>query len=224
MNYHNCIAAVVIVLASRILAETSNPPVPGNPVLHRAPDFASWTIQFEYPDENATAKSDAPTSYIGDRVRILTVTKTGNIYREATILASEKTCEKWIFDTVQLKTRPGISSIVPILPPTAGNPDSEYSDYSKSDFPELSWVSLSNYKGVVSYQGVSVFRFESGEKVALLSLESQMPLRFSDGKISRIYTYNLSPAAPLPVPEEFAKALEIYKQAQEKLKYHPVPM
>ncbi len=201
-------------------AQTPANPLPEKPVLRRAAAFASWTVTFKYKNEDATQPPLALPAGVG-RVRAITVTKTDKTYLEQVTLTSGTTYEKWIFDNVQLRTVPGSPSIIPIDPPADQVPDSDYSDHRRSDFPNLEWVSIDNYRSVEKDQGKPAFRFESEGKTALLSVETQMPLSYANGETVCSYVFNPPPSAPLTPPEKFRIALETHKKGLEGLKYRP---
>jgi len=205
-------------------AQNSNPPPPKNPVLHRAPDMASWTVQFKYKADEAPAASAKPQSTNANQIQSLAVTKTHKTFWVQTVLASGKKDEKWVFDGHQLETVNNGKAIVIIAPPTALEPSPEYSDYSHTDFAGLDWVSLDAYKGLGSLDGKRVYQFESqkdGNKViAMLSVDTQLPLYSSDGGTTCVYTYNQAPTVPLVPPEKFLAVLATYKKGLEAFKYH----
>ena len=217
--------AVVLCVASGIsisFAEPEKPPAPTSPVVHRVPAFASWTIQFKYQEDEMPAKP------LDSRVESLTVTKTNKTVWEQRLLKSGQKEDKWIFDGIQLMTADNGKSIVPIAPPTPEEPISpDYSDYRRSDFEELDWVSLSTYKGLGTYQGKPVYLFEVAKSerknVACLSTETQLPLYASDGKVVRTFIYNPPPSEPLVPPAKFLAVVAAHKRGLESLKFHPSP-
>ena len=209
-------------------SQTTSQPAPKSPVLARAPSFADWTVTFNYKGDEkkpggvaGQPSLNAGPAIPADSLQSLTVSKTKKTYREETIFKSGMKGEKWIYDNIELMQVPGTDSIVPIDPPTQEAPSPDYSDYSKSDFPELNWLTLDHYKGIQTYQGKPAYLFEStnpGEKcVALLAVETQLPLSFTEGKVVRTYVFNPPPTAPLIPPENFLKVLKKHKRGLEKL-------
>lgn len=203
-------------------AQTSGPLEPTEPVLHRPPHFASWTIVYKYKGEEKETANQV------DRVQSVTITKTNKTYREIAIFSSGKKREKWIFNGTQLMTVPDSGAIVAIPAPAGEDFISpEYSDYSKSDFEGLGWVSLETYKGVRNYEGKPAFLFEATKSgsilTAILSAETQLPLYFSDGNESRSYVYNSPPSVLLNPPERFSSVLQKHRKGLELLKRNPSP-
>ncbi|MFA7345906.1 MAG: hypothetical protein WC003_16525 [Terrimicrobiaceae bacterium] len=222
---HFTVVLPVALGLANAVAQTSDQRPPKAPVLRRAPAFASWTITFKYRDEEAR-QSAAVSSPVPqpDRVRSITVTKTDKTYQEQTTLTSGKKYEKWLLGDTQLQTAIDSASIFPVLPPSEGAPSPDYSDYRQSDFPELSWVSLENYRGVQNHDGKKAYLFESdpgARQTALLAPETQLPLASTNAEATCAYVFNPPPLAPLTPPEKFLAVLRAYKRGVEGLKYHP---
>jgi|GEM_PF-2238229 len=202
---------------------TAAEPAPKGPLPGRAPEFASWTVTYEY----RSAKESDPQAGAAqqpeiERIRQVTVTKTGKTYREETRLTTGRKSEKWIFDGVQLMMPPGSTSIVAIPSPEGEDfPSPDFSDYGSGDFPEVAWVSPDHYQGRELYRGQPVYRFEARGKIALLSVETRRPLFASEGNASLVFTENPPPAAPLVPPRHFLAVLETHKRGLNLLRRHP---
>lgn len=163
-----------------------------------------------------------------DRIQSTTLTKTNKTYKEITTFGTGKKSEKWIFDGIQLMTAPEFDVVV-VIPAPAGEeyPSPDYSDYGQGDFEGLGWISLKNFKGVKDYEGRPAFMFEEGKAgstlTAFLSIETQLPLFFSNEEASRSYLYNPSPSLALILPEKFFKVLQTHRKGLELLKRNPSP-
>lgn len=211
---------------------------PKLPLLNRAPELASWTMNIKYKTEEPKKSVEAKQGEVQkselpfvspNEIRTVVITKTGTTYREEVILASGNKYEKWTVNGTQLRTKPNKASIYVIEEflisdnEKVENPD--YTSFSKSDFEELTWISMENFKGVDTYQEKPVFKFESDDnKKALLSVETQLPVFYSDESRSINFVYNSAPSALLELPDNFRKILEKYKSAIESNKYHRIPM
>ena len=210
------ISVVCLTMAPALAFAQSAPKLP---MVHRMSAFASWTVTHEYKD--SSGKSQTPPSAI----QSLTVTKTDKTYWLQTLLASGKKTETWVFDGTQLQSTPDGVSIYLVPAPTKESPQPLYVDYSKNEFEELEWLSPSNYKGIDTYQGKPIYRFEMAKSgahlTALLSVDSQLPLYFSDGQETYVYSYNPPPVALLTPPRRFLDVLATHKRGVEALKYHP---
>jgi hypothetical protein len=220
------VLSLILIGLSQLAAQTPARPAPKTPILRRAPDFASWTVQLSYPDEKEKAAAPAtPPDGRSDRIRSVTVSKTGKTYRELTTWTSGRREEKWTFGGVQLTTVNNGRSIVLIEAPTSEEPSPEYSDFTRSDFPELQWVSVENYTGVQNHQGKPAYRFESAREretmTAFLSTETQLPFSFSMRDAERSYVFNPPPTAPLAPPERFLRVLRTHQKGLQALKFHP---
>lgn len=191
-----------------------------HPIVARAPAFAMWTVQYQYEAPKAGA-TNAPTE---DRIVTVVVTKTGNTYWEQAALSSGKKYDKWIIEGLQLKSVPRTEAIVPLAAPSATEPSPDYSDYSKSDFPELSWITAGVFKGPVKYQGRDALYFETSGKSAYLAADTQLPIFSKDAELSRTYTFGRAPTTALVPPPRFQEVIKSYKNAVQGLKFRTVPL
>ena len=218
------IAFSIVASGAPALAQTASLPPPKSPVLPRAPAFASWTITFSYKAIDKTSPQPIPDA---DPIQSLTVRKSLATYQEVTVYRSGKWEEKWIYDGIQLIKLPGSSVIVPISAPTELAPQSNYSDYSRTDFRGLEWVSRASYKGIEVYEGKPAYYFEStspaGKVSAFLSAEAQLPITSTGGDISCTYTFNPPHHTALIPPPDFLSVFEKRKRGLEALKYHQSP-
>jgi len=207
-------------------AQSPTPPEPRQPLLPRAPANASWSVAFKYSREEKTSGTNTQPRPLGELPRTVVITKVNTVYREQIELATGKKVERWDFGgTVFNSDTEG--TVFLDAPPTEDTPSPDYYDRRSSDFPELSWISKATYRGVGNFQGKQAFHFETerdGRKLsAYLSLDSQMPLWFSDGMAFRTYTFNPPPAGPLVPPPDFVSAYNRHKQAMESAKVRPSP-
>lgn len=214
---------ILYMAASAFLCLNAQDAKPKTPLVPRTPPFATWTVRIQYQDEEKKTPADAPPD-LATRQRAGTVTKTNEIYREEVTLASGKKYEKWAVDGTQWMIPPTGNALIPISPPSSNNSSSDYRDYSQSDFPELSWISLSNFKGVSSYEGREAFRFETPTKKAFLSTGTQLPLYLKDEEATRLYTYGTAPSAPLVPPEKILKAIKKWKAWLRAQSFNGVPL
>ncbi len=210
-------------------AQNTEPPPPKEPVLHRLPDYASWTVTFKYKeDENKPGDAEqagvqplkANPHIFADQASSVSITKTGNIWWEQTTWLSGLKTDTWIFNSMRAGMVPGTNRIVAM---PFSNERAEAFDYRREDFEGLGWVSLSNYTGVKSYLGKPAYVFVSNPskagdeakagRMAFLSIENQWPLYFRDGTTERTYTYNPAPSAPLVPPDKIMKIFNKWKAA-----------
>jgi hypothetical protein len=195
-------------------------PPPKPPVLSRAPEFAAWTVTYKYRPSEVPADTPAPEP---ERLQTLAVQKTRKTYCEKQRLTSGKTSEKWVFDSnIQLMMPLGDTSIVALNPPSGEDyPSPDYSDYSACDFPGLEWVSLENYRGVETFQGAQVYKFEADGKTVLLAVATQLPVAASDKLVTRLYAFGPPPTVELVPSKRFQIALATHKKGLQLLRKNP---
>ncbi len=220
-------AALTLIGGGIAPAQNAELPPPKEPVLHRLPAFASWTVTFKYQeDEKKPVESgragDQPLKtnpYIfADQAASVTITKTDNIWWEQTTWKSGPKTETWVYNNMRAGILPGTNRIVAM---PFSNERAEAFDYRREDFEGLGWVSLANYTGVKSYLGKPAYVFASNPspagseakagRMAILSGEDQWPLYFRDGSTERTYTYNPAPSALLVPPDKFMKIFNKWK-------------
>jgi hypothetical protein len=216
----------LLAIVSAASGQSPTPPEPRQPLLPRAPARASWSVAFKYAGEEKPADPAIQPRPLGEVPRSIVITKVNDVYREQIDLATGKKMERWDFDGT-LFTSNTAGTVFLIIPPTEDTPSPDYYDRRRSDFPELNWISKATYRGIGSFQGKQAFHFETEKDgttlSAYLSLDSQMPLWFSDGTTTRTYTFNPPPAGPLEPPPAFSIARNRHKQAMDALKYRPSP-
>lgn len=224
---------------------------PPRPAL-RMPDNAQWTIFFQpnrekaredlvkkgrkkslEPDDHDSeggASSDEKLVY----PKKITVTKNGKTYRERTQWSNGKVTEKWILDAYQVLELPNVEGLTRVG--LAGR--SPYlSDYSRSDFEDLEWISNETYKGAKRMGGVDLYEYiyeppprpqmaeapsgddhdriaveQESRKVAYIGVNSQRPYYYDDGEYVRVYSYSSGPVEKLVLPEKFAKEFRAWQE------------
>ncbi|MES2310151.1 MAG: hypothetical protein V4507_14955 [Verrucomicrobiota bacterium] len=183
---------------------------PQVPFLKRIPDLSSWTIKFDYEKEDKP--SSAPISHYQnmDRLTSITVSKSGKNIQEIISWQSGIMEEMWIFNGLRLKwsSKKNLISIIP----TPSEPDfaSPYPDYLKTDFPELDWISLENFKRTETYEGEKCFLFEEKSKLLYISRKESLPFFAKEGTKCSKYTYNGSLSEPLQPSEKFIDFIKKY--------------
>lgn len=97
----------------------------------RTPKNAAWTVRFIYREAGREEAGDTAL----ERMKTLRVRKQENAYFETAIYQNGKKEERLVLDRIQFKTTPSGSGMMRLLPS-----DSQASDYSQTDFPELFWI------------------------------------------------------------------------------------
>lgn len=105
---------------------------------------------------------------------------------------------------------------------TRGNPEIHTpggetweADFSKTTFPELSWVKAESYKGSKDDGGQTYHHYEGqgadGQMYQLLvHEESLLPIRLESPHVRMLYRYRRTAGAPPELPEALAEAWAIY--------------
>ncbi len=201
----------------------AQPAPPKSPLLQRAPHLASWTIATSFAEttKKPGQNEDQPFKPDPGFPKNVVVTKSNKTYHEQTTFFSGLAEDKWIFDGAQLRSVPPTNVVVYVPEPDPDHPRPDYSDYTKSDFPELSWISIENYKGIQNYQGKPCYAFEStdsaGYKLTALLSDAQLPVYTTHGIIGRIYIFNAPPTSPLSPPQNFQAALDLHRRGMQAL-------
>jgi len=156
------------VFAASSFLHAQSPPDqrPSEPILKRAPSIAEWTITFRSDRDKAlkgvigadsgSAENTAVKKF--DSLKSLTVSKSGATYREIFRESDGPTTEKWIADGLQVYETTHSKMIARSILPSSSYSDN-YSDYRRSDFEELEWVSPQNFVGIKDLNGRKVFEF-----------------------------------------------------------------
>jgi|GEM_PF-2283888 len=206
------------------------PPLP-NPILQRAPVLSQWTISSSVPasspnssrqsaqngrSQNSDKNSDKPS------FTQISITKSGSTYFEVEVDASGRKWEKWNVNGRQVTFEPGTGKSMVVY---SGGGSFFYTDFSTTDFPNLSWISPENYIAFRQVGKVKCYIFrkeiaptEDDGKIVILTAavdsETQLPIVMdTDGQRS-IYQFGPPPAAPLVIPEKVLSLLEQQPKGQ----------
>lgn len=198
------------------------PPLPAGELLKRAPDFSKWTVIYSYPESKPAKGGDSPKAGNPGPVRLatLTVTKTKNIYVEQKTYTDGSVKQSWRlgdmqicfsdFKTVNIYDRSSFPSADGEL---LANPEL-YTDYSKTDFPGLEWVSARNYAGVQTLNDVECLVFRENPPInpanptAYIDLQTRLPVRLVSQESTNTYTFDPTPPVPISLPPEIQQLLE----------------
>lgn len=147
---------------------SSVPPLPPGPLLKRAPDYSTWTVNCTGTPMVGGAPAAKKTTGGGQDqqkeavVTQLTVIKTGSTMLEYDVDASGQRHEIWHVAGLRVVVQLGAASPL-IIPETAakaalvcpdyGGGDIYSINFAASDFAGLDWLSPNTYSGVTSYQG-----------------------------------------------------------------------
>ena len=201
--------ALVCPVALITLTGYSEPPqlsdLPSGPLLKRAPEFASWTLTIEPADANTQAASanDGKSATGSEPASKSVIAKTQNIYAMDTLVSNGRVWKKWSKNNVTATISPDTEIIV--LGNNTGGALFPSEDFSKSDFPEVQWVSSENFVRIVSVKGKRAMLFSKTVVVPQPLFASSNVPRNLPGAPSREEIANTS-VTPLPPVTEILTA------------------
>lgn len=227
----------VILLASISCTFAQEPAFDGRIEL-RAPARANWDValrptaamRMEERKEARSASLDATAQLplgADDTLVKLKVEKSGPMYHETSYFGDGSKLEKWSLETIQFRELRGRNDLLGMAGVTLLDPD--FSDHSKEDFEELGWLSKEFYKGIIQYENMPCFLFQtSGDKKPNTRREAAMSRFLADSAAdapsgeksadaekpatpaSTKVTVILSVATRLPLMYNDGKVLRIY--------------
>ncbi|MBA3960364.1 MAG: hypothetical protein H0X40_00480 [Chthoniobacterales bacterium] len=230
---------VILSLASLLAASAQNPspvgkleskfPLPTEPLMNSAPDFAKWTVTISYEEERqATAPglkatpTPTPPDYALARPRKVTTTKTGHEVLEEIIDLKGRVSERWFHGATQFTKASGSNTWEQKDPSgvPGATPDPDYAPPPDKGFRDVGWVAPANYAGTIKYGNSTCLVFiPGGERaidltkpeqiktmwqtfpmIACVEARSRLPVAVRYlGKI-RTFTWDQPPAGPLVLP------------------------
>lgn len=208
-------------------------PLNPGPIIARAPDFAKWTVTLVYPEAGKKAAASAPAA----RLLSVELTKTKNIYFEQETFSDGSKKKYWHFDSMQIEAAPYDSNQMVIYTPGSfgfGGVDATlFTDYSVTDFPNLTWPSPGNYQGVQKVKGREylVFRDRSVDlfpglnlgamdTVARIDVSTHLPIQIQTPAVTLVYQYDPTPPAMIVLPPEAQHALDQRAQVSKMTTPH----
>ncbi len=251
------VAPLLLLFAGLTVRAQNEIPPPKAPLLPRAPERAEWVVTYRFDYDKAKddgllprtgQKPSEAKSSPGVVPQETDISKDGKTYREVITWSDGHKTEKWIAKGLEVFDTPD-GSVMRIMPPGAVYAPS-YSDYSRSDFEDVEWISEGNYVGVRTWNGMPVYAFEvaankhtptprekaaratgdpaaqtsSGTYVAYLDVHTQLPLYLDNGQIIRTFTYPKDNPKELAPPPKFAKALESWTKEIQRKTVAPPPL
>ena len=207
--------------------------LPDGPLLQRAPEFARWTVTIEFAGAFPSVdKSDGSQKPAGSgSASKTTVTKTNNIYSMNAMVSDGRVWKKWSKNSVTATINPDTKTIVLGINTSGELFPSE--DFSKSDFPNVAWVSAENFSRIETFQGKKCMFFTktvilprmnepqsdaetsasplppvTETLTAHIDLDSRLPVHARKGILEYTYEFLAPPEAMLPIPEDVLAAAE----------------
>ncbi len=161
--------AVMLVVPAFVRAQSTEGKKPSEPILKRAASNAEWTVYF-YQDRGKAQEliakqglnlGDGDVAEGSNFPKSLTVSKSGNTYREIVRKGNGQTVEKWSVNGLQVYELPESKQIARSILPSSSMVVDNYSDYRRSDFEALEWIGKDNFRGVKEVAGREVFEFRT---------------------------------------------------------------
>jgi hypothetical protein len=209
----------------------SLPPQP--PFLSEAPAYSTWVIKFTPRQGNAVSAA-FPRVSTSNYLKEIHVTKMDKDHQEIQYWSDGSTLEKWEFHGLLLFEQPSLSNIHILslnnLPPLMRE---AFFDHSKSDFPDLDWLSADSYVGMKTFQGQTCYWFQVKSSTvsthsatssgipsvkvqavpqAWINAQTRLPVAVDDGVTLHIYTFGDETSRQAELPPRFAEALEKYQK------------
>jgi hypothetical protein len=154
-------------------------PLPAGDLISQAPDPAHWTIISSVTSAASAAAQSNPTA---PKTTVINVTKSGKLYLVESVGPDGKKMVRWKDHQYQATYISGVAHPLVAYAPTFLMDGSVlyYMDFSKSDFPEFSWISASNYVGMTKVGAGMGLVFKAsvptkGTQMALLSTHHSSP-------------------------------------------------
>ena len=219
------------------------PPLPPPPLLHPAPDQAQWTMSFDVAPtadamptatpkrgNDAGGKKSFPhkITVIKSKVVKSRVVKSGKIFEEIETDTEGKQWEKWNVDNQQVSFLNGSDKW---LLTNGGDPGMFFTDYARSDFPELLWIAAKNYVAFTKIGGMDCYVFHDKivlpggrdpvDVTAAVDSTTQWPVYFNVDGWKRTYQFGPPPETPLAVPDNVQAILSQREKALAPLLRRP---
>jgi hypothetical protein len=224
-------------------AQQEEIPPPSPPFLSRLPDHAAWRITYTSkqaptptpPVGAANATNAVPAAPQPRVLKEVDGVKMDQTRQEIYQWSDKQTTEHWSYGGSYLLTQldnPGVY----IFKPSLTNPGitATIPDYSVSDFPEFSWVSLENYKSIVIYQQHKCYFFQAQKqsvaptpfplpasvkslpvpvKQAWIDVKTKLPVALNDGTVLGVYAIREIPQRDMELPPKFAEEYAKWQKA-----------
>ena len=205
-----------------------SPPPSGVLFQKRAPVFSQWTVFCNPAKVQSNTVADEKGGVAAAKApkfsQIITVTKTKNIIQEQILGANGQRKETWSVDNLQYLTIAGSSerqvmdrgAIAKLY--AAGI---DFTDFSKTDFPGLEWVTPNDYVGTSKVMGRDCILFSKTDPekpqftfVAHVDMQTRLPVLLQKDNEIRVYQFGAPPQAMLALPRDLQQDLE--RRAKER--------
>ena len=190
-------------------AQKADAPPPA-PYVVNAPEVSGWTVAFTFRQgipEPADKGSPAYAQWQQWRksspaIAEVLVSKSHGRERVVTKLVSGSQSEQYMAGAYLFLQKPGLAAGDIVVAP---------SPVQNGDFPELAWLSETNYADTESSNGKRcyVFKEASSGREAWIDAATLLPHKFNDALYDRIYDFSSAPIGIEP-SEPLAKRAALY--------------
>ena len=232
-----CVTLVFMGIVGTLSAQTPRPspqPMPTGPLIQsRAPEFSRWTVTYNQKRATATKPATAaPEQAKPQPAKRLLVVRTQNVRYSQLSDAAGRQTETWYCDNIEFITDPATKRRLAYA--IGHDPELEpETNFSRTDFPGLEWVSAKTYLDVRTVMGRDCIIFSkggnepetnqdgplpasSGGTVAYVDLATRLPILLQSNGENRVYQFEQPPQSKLTLPPDIQQALEFnVKHAQE---------
>ncbi len=240
-----CLCPVLL----RAQATDVAPPLPPGPLLAET-DFAHWIVTTTPGNNTASGNgAPAPANAPAEPPTIIEITRTGDTLHMVTTDARGKS-DRWCVGKIQFIQEPGWD--VPIwLDHDNAHGSARYISFGKALFPELSWISASNYTGIKLMGGRKCLVFTGkvmtlppagidqlkqaavaagkpfdvkayeADAVAYIDAETRFPVSYVKPYETSTYQILPAPTAKLTLPDKLQKMNAQINKRQKELQYKP---
>ena len=222
-----CLLFAALLCGKSAFAQTESP-VPVAPFVAKAAKDVQWEVRLLNPTKPEAGKG------VGSTPELVRYRKPDVIKFLEKHWPNGKVTRGWVYGPYLLEEATYDENVIEVkqMGLTTGT-----SDYRQSDFPEISWVSIKNFKGVQEIKGVQCFRYERefialeddvqrapehraepsssrSNEIAMISTETKLPVVHQQGSNTFEYKFGAG-AGEIPSPsakvEELAKSLSVLR-------------
>ena len=238
-----CTTVLMTSGASRACAQaeaspTPRPTPPAPPLLNGTPDSAAWKIVRYVIPKLGEQSAEAVVRSVATAPKpesLTSVSKTGQVRHQERKLKTGEQEDIWYEHGNRI-----IMESVWKIPMFEGNTSGVKLPLGP-DFPELAWISASNFVGTQEDQGATYFVFETqvtegdankaqayGYKLqakfnrAYINADTRLPWLHQTGDILERYFFQAAPKSTLDVPPEYQKMFDTFERKKAESVRRPI--
>jgi len=183
-------------------------PLPPGPILGKAPGFSAWRIVYSFANPGVDPSGSQSSSNAGGTPKAqdphlpktFTMTHTSPLWHAVLVDISDIKTETWYDGTTRFEQGTGSSNLIPISNGGAGGQTLKFYFRSGEEFPDVAWVSPSNYLGTEKGTGYWVFQQDVGGATLWVNSTTHYPVRWKKDGETRDFQFLPEPTASLTLP------------------------